>query len=147
MKALQQLKTNQASAKELKRLFLFFVVGGINTIFGYSLYALLLFLHFHYALASLLATVGGVLFNFKTTGIIVFQNHDNRLLYKFVGVYCITYSVNVGCLRIFAAYGTNMYLAGAVLVVPVALLSYSLLKKFVFGGEKGEVNQRSDSLL
>ena len=133
--------------RNYKQIILFFIVGGLNTLFGYSLYALLLFFHLHYALASLLATVGGVLFNFKTTGTIVFKNNNNRLLFKFVIVYCISYAVNVTCLRIFAAFGTNMYLAGAILVIPVALLSYWLLNRFVFGGERDETNQRGNALL
>lgn len=125
---------------EQKRLILFFLVGGINTVFGYSLYALLLFLHFHYSVASLLATIGGVLFNFKTTGVIVFKNSDNRLLLRFVSVYCVTYAINVGGLRVFHAFQMNMYLAGAILVLPMALLSYMLLKTFVFGGNENETN-------
>lgn len=130
-----------------KQLILFLIVGGVNTVFGYSLYALLLFLHLHYALASLLGTIGGVLFNFKTTGVIVFNNHDNRLLYKFITVYTVTYLLNVSGLRIFSIFNANMYLAGAVLVLPMALLGFILQKKFVFGGEKGEVNKHSNSML
>ena len=132
---------------ERKRLILFFLVGGVNTLFGYFLYSLLLFLHLHYALASLLGTIGGVLFNFKTTGIIVFNNHDNRLISKFIAVYAATYMVNVSGLKLFSIYNANMYLAGAVLVLPVALLGYVLQKKFVFGGTENETDQRSDCLL
>lgn len=133
--------------KEGKRLVLFFLIGGVNTLCGYGLYAFLLFIHLHYALASFLGTVGGVLFNFKTTGTIVFKNHDNKLLFRFVAVYCVTYAVNVGCLRIFALYNANMYIAGLVLVVPVALLSYTLLKKFVFRGDRHEDDQRDHTML
>ena len=133
--------------KERKRLILFFLVGGVNTLFGYSLYALLIFLHLHYALASLLGTIGGVLFNFKTTGTIVFNNHDNRLIYKFIVVYAVTYLINVSGLKLFSIFNANMYMAGAVLVLPVALLGYGLQTKFVFGGTGNEVNKRSNSLL
>lgn len=133
MTKIVQLVNNHFFTEEGKRLILFFIVGGINTLFAYLLYAGLLYIHFHYALASLLSTVIGVLFNFKTTGTIVFKNKDNRLLFRFIGVYCITYSVNVGCLRVFAAFDANMYLAGAVLTIPVALLAYTLMKRFVFG--------------
>lgn len=129
------------------KLILFFIVGGINTLFGYGLYAFLLFIHLHYALASFLGTVGGVLFNFRTTGTIVFKNSDNNLLFRFVAVYFVTYVVNVGCLRIFALYHANMYIAGLVLVVPVALLSYTLLKKFVFRGDRHEDDQRDHTML
>lgn len=138
---------NYLMSGERKRLILFFLVGGVNTLFGYSLYALLIFLHLHYALASLLGTIGGVLFNFKTTGIIVFNNHDNRLIFKFLAVYVITYLVNIVGLKIFSIYDANMYLAGAILVLPVALLGYVLQKKFVFGGTGNEINKRSDGLL
>jgi putative flippase GtrA len=136
-----------ALREERKILLLFLLIGGINTLFGYSLYALLLYFHLHYALASLLATIGGVLFNFKSTGVIVFKNHNNRLLFKFIGVYCVTYLINVGCLKIFASFNVNLYIAGAILILPVALIAFVLQKKFVFGGDKGETNKHSDPLL
>lgn len=129
-----------------KRLILFLLVGGVNTLFGYSLYALLIYFHLHYALASLLSTIGGVLFNFKTTGVIVFENHNNRLLLRFIAVYTVTYLLNLGGLKILSIYNANMYLAGAVLVLPIALVAFILQKKFVFGGEKGEINKHSNSL-
>ncbi len=133
--------------KEIEQLVLFFMVGGINTLFGYSLYALFLYFGLHYTLASLFSTIGGVLFNFKTTGIIVFKNHNNKLLLKFIGVYAITYLLNIGCLRIFDIVNVNMYLAGAIVLIPVALIAYTLQKRFVFGGNEGEINKRSNSLL
>ena len=114
--------------------------------FGYALYALLLYMNFHYALASLLGTVCCILFNFKTTGTIVFENNNNRLLFKFIAVYCVTYDINVGCLKIFSLYGVNMYVAGLILVIPVALLSYTLLKNFVFGGDCDKTDKRSNTV-
>lgn len=147
MKNYFQQTTNLVLSGERKRLILFLLVGGVNTIFGYSLYALLLFFHLHYALASLLGTIGGVLFNFKTTGVIVFNNHDNKLLLRFIAVYAVTYLLNVSGLKIFTIFNSNMYLAGAVLILPMALLGFVLQKKFVFGVEKDEVNKRSNSLL
>jgi putative flippase GtrA len=117
---------------ERKKLILFFLVGGINTLFGYSLYALLLYLQFHYALASLMATVVGILFNFKTTGVIVFKNNNNKLILKFISVYVVTYLLNVGFLKIFSVFNYNMYFAGAILLLPMALIAYTLQKNFVF---------------
>lgn len=122
---------------ERKKLILFFLVGGINTLFGYSLYALLLYLQFHYAVASLMATIAGVLFNFKTTGVIVFKNNNNKLLFKFIAVYTVTYLLNIGFLKIFSSFNTNMYFAGAILILPMALIAFILQKKFVFG--KGQL--------
>ena len=65
----------------------FLAVGVLNTLFGYGIFALLLFIGLHYAVASILATICGVLFNFKTTGTLVFNNNDNRLIFKFISVY------------------------------------------------------------
>ena len=112
------------------------MVGSINTLFGYSVFALFIFLEFHYAWASFLATVFGVLFNFKTTGILVFQNKDNRLLFRFFGVYGVVYAVNVLMLKVLGEVGLGMYIAGALVIVPLAVLSFVLNKLFVFGVKK-----------
>ena len=76
--------------KEFKKFYLdkkfrkFFLVGVVNTIFGYSLYALFLSLGFHYNIAVLFSTILGILFNFKTIGKFVFNKSSNRFFLKFV---------------------------------------------------------------
>ena len=77
----------------------FIFVGVLNTAFGYLAYALLLFLGLHYTLAVVLSTIAGVLFNFKTTGTIVFKNNNNKLIFKFVAVYAITTTLGIIILR------------------------------------------------
>jgi len=107
-------------------------VGGINTLFGYSVYALLLFLNVHYSLAAVVATILGILFNFKTTGRIVFNSRDNRLLVKFVGVYAFLCLVNILVLKLFDGFQVDLYLAGFIMLLPMALFGYFLNKMFVF---------------
>ena len=114
----------------------FLMIGVLNTAFGYFLFALLIFLGLHYAVASLLATILGVLFNFKTTGRFVFDNRNNSLLGKFFMVYAIVYSCNVGLLKILDGFSISMYVAGALVLLPLALLSYFLNKQFVFEVKK-----------
>jgi len=104
----------------------------INSVFGYSVYALFIFFNFHYSVASLFATFFGVLFNFKTTGIFVFKSRSNNLIYKFVGVYIIVYLLNILLLKILSGFHLNLYVAGAMALVPVALISFTLNKKYVF---------------
>lgn len=113
------------------RFFLFLIVGGINTLFGYGIFSLFIFIGMHYALAAFLGTVCGILFNFKTTGIIVFKSKDNRLIFRFFGVYGIAYVINVVYLKILMPY-SNAYILGAISILPLAFLSYFLNKKFVF---------------
>jgi putative flippase GtrA len=110
----------------------FLVVGGINTLFGYSIFAILTLLKVHYALALLIGTVLGIIFNFNTTGRIVFKNSDVKRLLGFLMVYGVTYLVNLGCLRIFDLNRVNMLIAGAIMILPMAALSYILNKTFVF---------------
>jgi len=115
-----------------KRFIKFLFVGGLNTIFGYGLFAFFIFLHLNYIVAITLGTFIAILFNFKTTGLIVFKNNDNKLILKFFGVYLVVYFLNVVGLWIFNQFDISNYIAGAVLVFPVAIVSFLLMRKIVF---------------
>lgn len=117
------------------RFFRFLVVGGLNTLFGYSVFALLIYFGLHYSLAVLLSTVAGVLFNFKTTGSIVFDHRDNRLIFKFVLGYCVVYLLNVLMLKALSLVGLSMYVGGALLLLPMAVVSYLINSRLVFRGK------------
>lgn len=110
----------------------FLFIGGLNTAFGYSIYAILIYLNIHYSLASLMATIFGVLFNFKTTGRLVFKSRNNRLLFKFICVYVIIYAINIAALKVFNAFNVDMYLAGAAMLLPMAVIAFILNRNFVF---------------
>lgn len=114
------------------QLFRFLIVGGVNTIFGYSIYALFTFAGLHYAIAALLAQICGILFNYNTTGKIVFNSKGSGVFFRFIAVYAVTYAVNVLALRLFFQINFNMYIAGGILVLPISLLSFVLNKRLVF---------------
>jgi putative flippase GtrA len=114
------------------KFFRFIIVGIINTIFGYSLFALLIYLKFHYSIAVLISTIIGVLFNFKTTGRIVFKNDKSHLLFKFILVYVFTYFLNIGLIKLLTYTKFSMYLIGAICIVPMSVISFFLNKVFVF---------------
>jgi putative flippase GtrA len=110
----------------------FLVIGAINTLFSYLVYALLILLNVHYSIASLVSTILGIIFNFFTTGRIVFNNKENKLILKFFMVYLVTYLVNLLCLRGLELLHMDMLIAGAITTLPIALLSYLLNSIFVF---------------
>lgn len=110
----------------------FFLVSALNTAFGYGMFALMIAIGLHYSLAAFIGTILGILFNFKTIGILVFKDPNNRLIFKFFIVYGITYLANVGFLAVLKYFGMDIYLAGAVLLIPVGLLAFFLNKKLVF---------------
>ena len=115
-----------------KKFILFLIVGLVNTGFGYGLFALLIYLKVHYALASLLANILGIIFNFKTTGIIVFRNNNNLLIFRFFLAYGISYFLGLLFLYICNYFQISNYIAGAVWLLPGAIISYFLLKSMVF---------------
>lgn len=122
-----------------EQFILFLVMGGVNTLFYFSLYSLLIYIGLNYAVAVVAATVCGVLFNFQTFGRVVFKNFQFRLLWRFVGVYVVVCGANIAGLKLLEIVGlVNKYIAGAVLVLPVALLGYVLNKMFVFNKKASE---------
>ena len=116
----------------------FLLVGALNTLFGYFSFATLILIGLDYKYAVLLATIIGVLFNFQTAGRLVFGSKNNKLIFRFVLVYVVTFLLNVEALRIVDAIDidieqkTKMLIAGAILVLPMAVISFILMKLFVF---------------
>jgi len=110
----------------------FLVIGAVNTLFGYSAYLLFLFLVHDSVVALTLGNIVGVLFNFVSTGRVVFNSSDPRLLTRFFSVYACLYVVNIAALRALEAAGLGAALAQALIILPLALGSYLLQRDFVF---------------
>lgn len=115
----------------------FLGVGLLNTAFGYGCYALLLLAGAHYAVALLIATVLGVLFNFKTTGSLVFRSSDNRLLGRFMAAYGGLYLLNVAGVHALESLDANAFAAGAIMLPVMALIAYPVNKFLVFRSMRG----------
>jgi putative flippase GtrA len=110
----------------------FLLVGVLNTAFGYGLFALLIWLGLPYPYAMGIGTIMGVLFNFQTTSRLVFTGAHWRLLARFVSVYGFIYCINLGGVALLLSWGLNVYLAGALLLLPMAGVSFATLRFFVF---------------
>lgn len=117
-----------------KKLFgKFIIVGVLNTVVGYSLYAMFIYMGVVYPLAVLFSTILGVLFNYKSTGKLVFSHSGKSKFVSFVLVYVVIYILNVSGLWMLEQVGLyNKYISGAILLAPLALVSFVLNKKFVF---------------
>lgn len=107
-------------------------IGIINTAFGYSLFALLVYSGLHYAFAMFLSTVAGILFNFRTFGRFVFGNTNRRLIWRFIAVYSVLYAMNVGCVFVLMMYINNVYIANAFTLIFIASLGFVLNRSFVY---------------
>ncbi|EKD53782.1 MAG: GtrA family protein [uncultured bacterium] len=110
----------------------FLLVGILNTIVGYLFFVFFLFAGFHYTIAILFATCLGILFNFKTTGTLVFKNKNKRLLIHFIGIYILLYGWNVSLISLIHKIIPNFYIAGAMTSFFMAIISFYLNKHLVF---------------
>lgn len=111
----------------------FVLVGIVNTMFGVGMYCLLLFLGCSYWWAVLGANIFGVLFNFKTTGTLVFENKNNRLLFRFILSYIVVYFFNVFFVRsLIENFSIDKYLAGIIVMPFMAVFSFIIQRFFVF---------------
>ena len=133
-----QFRNSMDIAKLIKTIFnitfiKFLFVAGLNTCFGYLMFAGCVYVLKNVYLSVFVATIIAVLFNFNTYGRIVFKSKDPSRVYRFFGVYLFVMGVNMLLLKAFALGGiTNAYLAGGILTVPMAGVSFLLMRKFVF---------------
>lgn len=116
----------------MQQVIAFIMTGGVNTAFGYGLYALFLMLGMNYALSLLLATCLGILFNFKITGKFVFNNQNNSLLFKFIMAYIFSYGLNIVAIYLLEPLLNNLYLSGFIALILSVILTFILNKYFVF---------------
>lgn len=110
----------------------FILVGILNTAFGYGAFALLIYTGLHYSAAVVLSTIAGILFNFKTTGVLVFKNKDNSLIFKFIAVYTLVCITGIIILRLAQIAHINLYFAGLVSTGICAVTAFLLNKNWVF---------------
>jgi putative flippase GtrA len=108
------------------------LVGGLNTAFGYSVFALLIFMGLHYSVAIFFATVAGVLFNFVTYGNLVFGKSDRRLIWRFMVIYGVLYVVNLTVVFFFLPLLRNIYAANALATVFNTVLGFYLNQRYVY---------------
>ncbi|MBY0433311.1 MAG: GtrA family protein [Cyclobacteriaceae bacterium] len=116
-----------------KQFIKFLLTGGLNTAFGYALFALCNLIIGNAYLAIILSTIIGVIFNFKTYGKFVFNSNDHSRVFRFCGVYLLLIVLQMLSLKTLKLIGIdNSYLAGLIIVIPLAGLSFFLMRKFVF---------------
>jgi putative flippase GtrA len=119
-------------ATGLRRFSRFIAVGILNTAFGYAVFALLVVLGMNASVALFCAMTLGVLFNFLTTGRLVFNNRDALLLGRFVLSYGVCYLVNISLLQIARGIGVGPIPAQGLCLILIVPLSFVLQSMFVF---------------
>lgn len=114
------------------RIARFIAVGVLNTFVGYGIYAICLWFGLHYTASIAVSVILGTLFNFRSTGTLVFQSTANHRIYRFLAVYVVLYTLNVSGVALLLSLGLDAYEAGLVMLPPLALISYQLQSRLVF---------------
>lgn len=110
----------------------FLVVGAVNTVFGYGVFAALIVAGVPPMPALVLTYVVGILFNFVTTRRYVFQRAGGSSFFRFVAAYGVIYLANLGLYHLAAAAGASPLIAQALCLPVVAVFSFALFKLHVF---------------
>lgn len=110
----------------------FIIVGAINTAFGYGVYVLLVLATIPYQLATILSTILGIIFNFFTTGRIVFNNTDLRKVVSFFAAYFVVLIINLVLLTALVEAGFSKFFSPVAVLPVCVLVSFLLNKHFVF---------------
>ncbi len=122
----------------------FIFVGIINTSFSYIIYAGLIWFGLHFSLANLFAYGLGMIFAFRAHGALVFGNREWKRMLPFVLCGIFIYLVNILLIALFVHFGFSTYVAGALALAPVAVLSYLTQRFVVFAPSDSRRTARSN---
>lgn len=118
---------------EMPKIVRFLFVGGLNTLVGFLVFSLAIYLSNGNIGLSLAANIGvGVFFNYLSYGLGVFRSFAKRQFAKFVLAYAFLYLLNYAALQLMQGYHMNIYLAQFINVFYLAPLSYLIFNKLVF---------------
>lgn len=121
-------------SSEHTRILRFLIAGGLNTAFGYAVFAALIRAGLGHDAAVVISTIVGVAFNYGTYGKVFAAQGFGRVP-AFIAVYAALLLANILLLRTFVAAGTSPYLGQALVLLIVVPITYLALKRFVFAAQ------------
>ncbi|WP_395400049.1 GtrA family protein [Pseudoduganella sp. UC29_106] len=114
----------------------FCLVGVLNTAASYGLYCLLLAVGLNYVFASLGSLALGIIFSYTTHSALVFRQTSRDRFLRYLALWAALYGLNVAILTVLLDVGFGPYLAGAINLPLMVLLSYFAQRFFVFRGAR-----------
>ena len=111
----------------------FIAVGGLNTVFGYSVYTLLYLLGLtpHSALAG--AFCVGVIWNYFTHARLVFATKGLSRMPPYILAYVVLYFLNAAGLEALLGAGVSPVVAQGLLVLPAAAMAFIVIGRVLTG--------------
>ena len=109
----------------------YYAAAALNLMFGYLLFAGLVWLGLQVFVAQAVGYVLGVIFNYVTYSRIAFMGKQGSKL-SVVASYVVNYLISVVFLWLVLKALSSPYVAGLVATIAVSLVNYLVLKKWVF---------------
>lgn len=122
--------------EEARRFIRFLVVGGLNTLVGYGIFATLILIGLPTAAAIVIGTILSVLFNFQSTGRAVFRNSAGSQLPRFLAVYVVQTGLNVAAVSGLERAGVNPLIGGFIVLPFLVVLTFLAMRRFVFNSPR-----------
>jgi putative flippase GtrA len=116
---------------EFRRFLRFLAVGGLNTMVGYLIFVGLILVGLTVPAAIALATVLGVLFNYLSTGGIVFRDKPGRL-WRFALVYLAQVGLNITGVTALERAGVHPAIGGFIVLPVLVVFTFFAMRRFVF---------------
>ena len=117
-----------------QRIVKFLGVGLLNTLFGYGIYAGLVFINLPYLIALFMATLAGVIFNYFSFERMVFKARGGWLVFgKFIVAYAVVYVINATLLSILTLnFYLSPYLGQVICIIPNVVIGWLLMSYWVY---------------
>lgn len=130
------------SSTSLGRLWRFYKIGLVNTLFGYGIYALLLSAGLNMYAAQIIGHVVGVIFNYFSYSLHVFRAAPASKL-RFLFSYALNYIVSLASLALATTILSSPYLAGLLAMAITSVINFIILRRYVFTSDRVKSHSRS----
>lgn len=111
----------------------FLLIGVLNSLFGLAVFSAFIVVGAGTWTALVGGNAAGLVFNFFTTGSLVFRDLSPARAPRFVLCYVVTLAANAWLIDGLAPLVGNRIAAQALLTAPMAVCSYMMMAKLVFG--------------
>lgn len=136
--AARRLITGNSSSSSFVR---FILAGGLNTLFGFGIYAAAILGGAAVWLALLFGVLAGIVFNFFTIGGYAFRQLSAGRFPRFVICYLLIYGINLGLIKFLSQWVQGAIVIQFVLLFPMAATSYLLMRSFVFSAPQSALQE------
>jgi len=125
------LSSPRVSPGPIEQVWRFLQIGVVNTLFGYTLYALLVAIGLQMFVAQVVATVIAVAFNYVMYSRFVFNGAPAPKL-RFLLSYAVNYLISLAALALAAKAVASPYFAGLMAALVATTINFVVLRRFVF---------------